>query len=700
MNATSIPAELRERRQWVAWRSERRDGKATKVPYSVATGERASSTDPQTWTTFETAVEFAQPHADGVGYVFSAEDPFVGVDLDACVGDANSLHPAAAEIIERLSSYTELSPSGTGVHVIVRAKLPPGARNRTGRTPWGGTFECYEKDRFFTVTGESIELLPHRSIEERQRELERPLAELFPPAASNGGPPLSPRSSGRTDAEVLERAFAAKNGGDIERLYRGDHSAYASRSEADLALLAVAFWTGPDEDQLDRLFRGAGLMREKWERQDYREATISTALEGSEFFDWERTRGSESVESVGDFRGRNGMTDSRTPPVRGVRERVRTPGEPLVGDSDTEVCEAVSPFALALDDFIAAKSDAPVALLGDEDEAVFPTAGLMILFAKGGRGKTTLTVELAFHFASGVDWLGFPIARPLRVLFIENEGPREPFRAKLELKAKLWEHDLRGALFVHTLDWGAFTFADRERTENMRAFIEQHDIDLVIGDPLDSLGVDGVGSPEDARRFMELMSSVGLFREVAFLLLHHPRKEGAADELDEAAGAWGGKPDTMLRLERKEGNRARLSFPKVRWSRRGSRPAFILAFDPDTESFTVAHEEEAEERDYVAEIEALLGDGVWRIVKEIARPEDKGGIGANVDLVRETLEKRPDLFVSRTGEHAKALGRSAQATVWQLAGSRTDKHRKRWGGVEPHVRRGVFRRLVETYFDR
>jgi hypothetical protein len=188
--------------------------------------------------------------------------------------------------------------------------------------------------------------------------------------------------------------------------------------------------------------------------------------------------------------------------------------------------------------------------------------------------------------SSGVDWLGFKIERPLRVLFVENEGPREPFRAKLELKRKLWEHAIRGAIFVQTFDWGAFTLADVDDVERLRTYCEENEIDLVIGDPLDSLGVDGVGSPEDTRKFMELkfmelMGQAGLFRAVAFLLLHHPRKEGAKDELDEVSGAWGGKPDTMLRLDKLDSNRARLSFPKMRWSRRGTRPAYIFGGQPE-----------------------------------------------------------------------------------------------------------------------
>ena len=95
------------------------------------------------------------------------------------------------------------------------------------------------------------------------------------------------------------------------------------------------------------------------------------------------------------------------------------------------------PFAVPLEEFIAEKSETPPALIGDETETLLPAAGLLILFARGGKGKTTATVDAMLHLASGVDWLGFPVPRPLRVLFIENEGPREPFRIKLELKRKL-----------------------------------------------------------------------------------------------------------------------------------------------------------------------------------------------------------------------------------------------------------------------
>jgi primase-polymerase (primpol)-like protein len=145
-----IPAEIRERDQWVNWRRERRrDGKGTKVPYRADGMGRASSTDPATWSTFEAAVAGVEAlPADGIGYVFSADDPFTGIDLDDCL-DGDRLHPEAAAIVLLLDSYTEISPSGTGVKVIVRASKNGNTRSRTSNTPWGGKLEVYDQDRFF-----------------------------------------------------------------------------------------------------------------------------------------------------------------------------------------------------------------------------------------------------------------------------------------------------------------------------------------------------------------------------------------------------------------------------------------------------------------------------------------------------------------------------------------------------------------------
>ena len=108
--------------------------------------------------------------------------------------------------------------------------------------------------------------------------------------------------------------------------------------------------------------------------------------------------------------------------------------------------EAEGPFAVSLDEFLATESETPSALVGDDQEVLLPAGGLLIMFAKGGRGKTTATIDAVFHLASAMDWLGFKVGRPLRILIIENEGPQEPFRQKLELKRSAWPHEITGGI--------------------------------------------------------------------------------------------------------------------------------------------------------------------------------------------------------------------------------------------------------------
>src|SRR5689334_11461229 len=117
----AIPAELRARDQWVVWKLEPRGGKPTKVPY-CAPDRKASSTDPATWMSYAAAVALAPHGFNGVGYVFSADDPYTGIDLDKCRDpETGTIHDAAQRLVERFDSYTEVSQSGTGVHIIVRA---------------------------------------------------------------------------------------------------------------------------------------------------------------------------------------------------------------------------------------------------------------------------------------------------------------------------------------------------------------------------------------------------------------------------------------------------------------------------------------------------------------------------------------------------------------------------------------------------
>jgi primase-polymerase (primpol)-like protein len=148
----NIPEELHDRPQWVCWRYEERGGKKkTKVPYTPGTDKKASTTDLMTWRTFDEALAAyvaGEPPYDGVGFCFSSADPFAGLDLDGCRDpETGVIEPWAARIIANASEgHVEVSPSGTGVHIIVEGCVRDGGMRR-------GPIEMYSRGRFFTVTG-------------------------------------------------------------------------------------------------------------------------------------------------------------------------------------------------------------------------------------------------------------------------------------------------------------------------------------------------------------------------------------------------------------------------------------------------------------------------------------------------------------------------------------------------------------------
>ncbi len=148
----NIPEELKALRQWVVYRIDDRKGKLTKVPYQV-NGRKASSSDPDSWCSFKQALGTYQTKGfDGIGFAFTENDPYCGVDFDDCVDpETKAIESWAKEWIDKFSSYTEYSPSMTGVHIIVKGKLP----SKSGKKR--GDYEIYDHSRYFTFTGNVID---------------------------------------------------------------------------------------------------------------------------------------------------------------------------------------------------------------------------------------------------------------------------------------------------------------------------------------------------------------------------------------------------------------------------------------------------------------------------------------------------------------------------------------------------------------
>lgn len=157
IQADNIPAPMTAAKQWILWRYELKQGtdEPTKVPYQV-NGHRASSIDPMHWVTFGEALAALYEEPDrwhGVGFVFTPEDNFIGIDLDDCLEADGTPLPWAAEIIQGFATYTEVSPSGTGLKLFFRGDYPL-SRGRKVKLEGGGAVEVYTKGRYFTVTGQ------------------------------------------------------------------------------------------------------------------------------------------------------------------------------------------------------------------------------------------------------------------------------------------------------------------------------------------------------------------------------------------------------------------------------------------------------------------------------------------------------------------------------------------------------------------
>ena len=262
-----IPHEIRRLPQWVCYSSD-------KVPKNPFTGANAKTNDPNTWGTYEQALGACVIFGfEGVGFVFTKDDEYFGVDLDHILSN----HDLVEEFVESLKTYAEISRSGDGIHCLCKGKLPEGSRRH-------GVIEMYSEGRYFICTG-NIYNMKYSQIVDCTESI-KPLYKKYFPPVRNDSQARSSSPIRTSDEKLIELALASKNGLKLSMLWQGNWDyKYTSPSEADLALCnMLAFWTGRNAEQMDRLFRKSGLMREKWDEKrgslTYGEITIDRAIKG------------------------------------------------------------------------------------------------------------------------------------------------------------------------------------------------------------------------------------------------------------------------------------------------------------------------------------------------------------------------------------------------------------------------------------
>lgn len=270
-----LPEEMKEKSNWVVVRTkENKDtGRLEKFLIDVHTGKFAESDNPKTWTDFDTACEYAKEHGGvALAYALDGKDNIACIDLDHCIGEDGERSPLAEEVLSKCGeTYTERSLSGKGIHVFGKTK---GSDLRSFSKD--GDMEYYQGGRFIAMTGDGAETSCLESLDtpEMKEVLERKLERRTEWKNVGKG------EAGLTqmeDHELLEKAFSARNGDTVRRLYNGEDLRH-NHSNSDMSLMNyLAFYSGGNVEQMTRIFATSGLYRPEKHASYYEHTAIKAA---------------------------------------------------------------------------------------------------------------------------------------------------------------------------------------------------------------------------------------------------------------------------------------------------------------------------------------------------------------------------------------------------------------------------------------
>ena len=272
----NIPQAMKDQPNWCLWKLEERDGRTTKVPYTV-NGNGAQSNNPETWASFDDALNAFTNSSEYNGLGFFLEKPFVGLDIDHVSDQNPGKIKKILDIVE--NTYVEKSQSGDGYHAIFKGFKPENTPNKKSG------FEMYDHERFFALTAD-LKTLPQ--IDSFDGEKMRDLVDLTVGFKKDNPVPINPAGTGNdlSNDDIINRILTSSQAQDFKELYAGNIADYESPSNADLALCNIlAFWTNHDAQKIDSIFRQSKLYRSKWDSKrgatTYGEMTIQKAIEGT-----------------------------------------------------------------------------------------------------------------------------------------------------------------------------------------------------------------------------------------------------------------------------------------------------------------------------------------------------------------------------------------------------------------------------------
>ena len=398
------PRELWEFKNWVAYEirpNPDNEAKPKKIPINPHTGNEAKSNDASTWGDFEIASKRAKAIYEnrdktfiraGVGFMFGIPGKpsgIAGIDLDNCFNEDGTLKDYASEIVKIMNSYTEYSPSNTGLHILftlTKSLHELDSSFNTGKKNTALGIEIYDSGRYFTVTGN--EYGKSKPIEDRTEQARQVIAKYFTKQGlakkQEAQTQITYNRPDETDSELWAKMFNnPTNGHKIRRLYDGDISDYnGDDSSADLALCDhLAYYTNNDESRIDRMFRESRLYRAKWDEmhgtQIYGQMTIQKAIAGTPVYVSSATTGGKEQKKT--------FTDTSHNDFR-----------PIIFKSDAQYIADI--FEQDITHFQRYQSRKTGFSNLDSNLTLYP--GLYVIGAVSSLGKTTFCLQMADQLAA------------------------------------------------------------------------------------------------------------------------------------------------------------------------------------------------------------------------------------------------------------------------------------------------------------
>lgn len=519
MTPEHIPADLRAYSQWVCH-------DAAKRPISPHTGTKASVADPATWGTFEQACDaVATGRGVGIGFVFTDDDPFTGIDLDVPEGGAPS--GLQEEIYGTFRSYAERSPSGRGLHIIIKGRVPAAINDRSQGV------EVYSTGRYFTVTGNVVR--DERPLE-MQEALDRLVSRLRPQPepASVEAPADMPDVSLVSD----EQAIAFVRASEANRR-NWDGEGVLDQSKAFAAIVGALARAGCSREQALRLALASPLV-----------------VNGPP-----HSRGSRADKSAWDFdrlwpaAARKGAQERQEQAAR--TEHGRQNAEALLAGWNAPQGGAQVP-SVDTGWFVAADFAREAVPPRDELVAgVIPMGNVSSLTGDGGTGKSTVMRQLANSVATGTAWLGMDV-RSGPVIYLSAEDDRDELHRSFrnigvtQNMGRLHLRSLAGAdaLLAVPRDRSGVLVPTQLFTELDAKIAETGAVAVFIDNAADAFG----GNENDraqVRQFIGMLRGLAVRHRCAVVLLSHPSVAGMASGTGSSGStAWNNSVRSRLYLSR------------------------------------------------------------------------------------------------------------------------------------------------------